>query len=35
MAEKILKLVPNGTHEWSKYIKPDEIINFYEKYGLN
>ena len=34
MAEKILKLVPHGTHDWNKYIKPDEIINFYEKYGF-
>ena len=34
IAEKILKLVPEGTHDWDKYIKPDEIIGFYEKYNL-
>ena len=34
IAEKVLKLVPNGTHDWNKYIKPKEIIEFYEKHKL-
>ena len=34
IAERILKLVPNGTHNWNKYIKPNEITEFYEKYNL-
>ena len=34
IAEKILKLVPRGTHAWNKYVKPEEIIKFYEKYNL-
>ena len=34
IAEKFLKLVPNGTHDWNKYIKPNEIVEFYEKYNL-
>ncbi|MDC3024181.1 bifunctional 2-polyprenyl-6-hydroxyphenol methylase/3-demethylubiquinol 3-O-methyltransferase UbiG [Alphaproteobacteria bacterium] len=33
-AEKVLKLVPKGTHDWNKYIQPNEIIEFYEKYKL-
>ena len=34
IAEKILNLVPRGTHDWNKYIKPEEIINFYKEYNL-
>ena len=35
MAEKILKLVPSGTHDWNKYIKARiEIIEFYKKYNF-
>ena len=34
VAEKLLNLVPRGTHDWNKYIKPEEIINFYEEYNL-
>ena len=34
IAEKILKLVPNGTHDWNKYLKPEEITEFYKKYNL-
>ena len=32
MAEKVLKLVPTGPHDWNKYITPDEITKLYEKY---
>ena len=30
-AEKIFKLVPNKTHDWNMYIKPEEIIELLEK----
>ena len=33
MAEKILNLVPPGTHDWNKYIKPNEIIEYAEKHN--
>lgn len=33
-AEKILKLVPSGTHDWKKYVKPEEIEEFANKYGF-
>ena len=34
IAEKLLKIVPNGTHNWNKYIKPNEIIECSEKYNI-
>ena len=27
MAEEVLQMVPSGTHDWSKYIHPDEMQN--------
>ena len=27
MAEEVLQMVPSGTHDWSKYIQPDEMQN--------
>ena len=33
-AEKILKLVPEGTHEFDKFIKPAQLIDFAHKNGL-
>ena len=33
-AEYILKMVPKGTHEYSKFIKPYELIKEAEKNGL-
>lgn len=33
-AEKVLKLVPNGTHEFEKFIKPAQLIQWAERYGL-
>ena len=33
-AEHILKMVPKGTHEYSKFIKPYEIIKEAEKFNL-
>ncbi|AIT09375.1 3-demethylubiquinone-9 3-methyltransferase [Candidatus Francisella endociliophora] len=34
-AERILKMVPRGTHEYSKFIKPYELIKTAEKYGFS
>ena len=34
IAEKILRIVPKGTHDWSKYIKPAEIIRFAKKHNF-
>jgi len=33
-AEKVLKLVPDGTHEFDKFIKPALLINWAQKHGL-
>ena len=33
-AEKLLKLVPNGTHDWDKFIRPSELISWAEDCGL-
>ena len=33
-AEKILKLVPEGTHEFEKFIKPAQLIQWAEQNGL-
>ncbi len=33
-AEYILKWLPIGTHEWEKFIKPDELINFLNRFSL-
>lgn len=33
-AEHILKIVPKGTHEYAKFIKPYELIKAAEKYGF-
>ena len=33
-AEHILKIVPKGTHEYTKFIKPYELIKVAEKYGF-
>lgn len=34
-AEKILKLVPDGTHEHDKFIKPSQLISWAEENELN
>ena len=26
MAERVTRLVPTGTHEWNKFVKPEEMI---------
>jgi len=33
-AEKILKLVPNGTHDFDKFIRPSELGNWIREAGL-
>ncbi len=33
-AEYILRWLPIGTHEWDKFVKPDELINILSKYNL-
>ena len=33
-AEKILKLVPNGIHDWKAYVKPEEILTEAENSNL-
>ena len=34
-AEYILHWLPIGTHEWEKFVKPDDLINILKKYDLN
>ena len=34
-AEYILKWLPIGTHDWEKFIKPNELINISKKNGLS
>ena len=34
-AEYILKWLPIGTHEWEKFVKPDDLINILKKYNLS
>lgn len=33
-AERVMKLVPKGTHEFSKFIRPSELMRFAEQAGL-
>ena len=33
-AEYILRWLPIGTHEWEKFIKPEELVNISKKYNL-
>lgn len=30
-AEYVLKLLPKGTHEWKKFVKPEEMQDYFEK----
>ena len=34
-AEYILRWLPIGTHEWDKFVNPDDLINISKKYNLN
>ena len=33
-AEYVLRWLPIGTHEWEKFVKPDDLINLLQKYKL-
>jgi len=33
-AEKVLKIVPDGTHDHDKFIRPSQLIGWAEEYGL-
>ena len=33
-AEYILKWLPIGTHEWEKFVKPEELVDISKKYNL-
>ena len=34
-AEYVMRWLPKGTHEWSKFITPDELSGFIEAEGLS
>ena len=34
-AEWVMRWLPKGTHEWAKFITPDELFTLMEKAGLN
>jgi 2-polyprenyl-6-hydroxyphenyl methylase/3-demethylubiquinone-9 3-methyltransferase len=34
-AEHVMRWLPKGTHEWSKFITPDELVDLIERAGLN
>ncbi len=34
IAEKVLKIVPNNTHNWNMYVKPEEILNLCKEKNL-
>ena len=33
-AEYILRWLPIGTHEWEKFVKPEELVKILEKHNL-
>ena len=34
-AEYVMRWLPKGTHEWNKFITPDELFSMLEKGGLS
>ena len=32
-AEEVLRLVPRGTHDWHKYVRPDELREWFARRG--
>ena len=34
-AEYVMRWLPKGTHEWSKFITPDELFSLIEQAGLD
>lgn len=35
MAEYVLRWVPEGTHDWSKFLKPEELVTLIQRTGLD
>lgn len=35
VAEQILRIVPSGTHDWEKFISPEELERLLESYGFS
>ena len=33
-AEYVLRWLPIGTHEWEKFVKPNDLVDILKKYGL-
>ena len=33
-AEYVLRWLPIGTHEWEKFLKPEDLISIQKKYNL-
>ena len=33
-AEYVLRWLPIGTHEWEKFVKPNDLVNILKKYKL-
>jgi 2-polyprenyl-6-hydroxyphenyl methylase / 3-demethylubiquinone-9 3-methyltransferase len=33
-AEYVLRWLPIGTHDWEKFVKPEQLVNILEKYNL-
>ena len=33
-AEYIMRWLPVGTHEWEKFVKPEDLISIQSKHGL-
>jgi 2-polyprenyl-6-hydroxyphenyl methylase / 3-demethylubiquinone-9 3-methyltransferase len=33
-AERVLQLLPRGTHDWAKFIKPHELLTMAQRHGL-
>ena len=34
-AEHVMRWLPKGTHDWAKFITPDELFDLLEKAGLD
>lgn len=35
MAEHVLKILPKGTHEWQKFLKPSELVRYLQNVGVD
>ena len=34
MAEYVLNLIPRGTHQWNKFVTPEELSSYLKKSGF-